>query len=125
MDIKKRIIYALEKSGKTRQSLADRLDLGRAAVSDMLNKEGEFDSLKYIVATAELTGFSFQWLCTGTGPEKEHSGVGVSRVEEPSLEYLSEKLKMKDELIVELRGKIADMKKYQELLEKQLKEKAK
>lgn len=67
MDRRKRILKALEESGKTRQSLADKLGLSRGAVSEMLNKEGEFDSVKYLEATAELTGFSFEWLRTGAG----------------------------------------------------------
>ncbi|MBA4056648.1 MAG: hypothetical protein C0490_18180 [Marivirga sp.] len=80
MDARKRIIEALDKSGKTRQALADQLGLGRGAVSDMLNKEGELDSIKYLEATADLTGYSFEWLRTGKGPEKESEHFnGVSQ----------------------------------------------
>lgn len=69
MQARERIIEALEKSGKTRQALAEKLGVSRGAVSDMLNKETEIDSLKYIEATAELTGFSFMWIATGKDPD--------------------------------------------------------
>lgn len=68
MEIKKRLIEVLELSKKTRQDLADKLGVGRAAVSDMLNKEGEIDSLKYISAAASITGASYLWILTGRGP---------------------------------------------------------
>lgn len=70
--IKKRIIEALEKSGKTRHALADMLGLGRGAVSDMLNKDGD-PPVKYLQATVQLTGFRFEWLRTGEGEER---GIG-------------------------------------------------
>jgi phage repressor protein C with HTH and peptisase S24 domain len=103
MDVRNRIIYALDKSSKTRQALAEKLGVGRGAVSDMLNKEGEFDSLKYLEATAELTGFNFEWLRTGEGREMPEgsstivdktystSGVSFAQVNEGIGEYLSGK----------------------------------
>jgi transcriptional regulator with XRE-family HTH domain len=86
MDVKSRIIYALEKSSVSRQALADKLGLGRGAVSAKLNGDAEFDSLKYVEATAELTGFRFEWLRTGQGPELEGE-VLPNTVGEPALTY--------------------------------------
>lgn len=119
MTIRERIIIALERSDKSQRDLAKAMGLTSPTVSSMLSKN-EIDSIKYLKAVEELTGFSFEWLRTGIGPEKIES---VNRVEEPPLTYWQEKLKTKDELIEELKGRINDMKKYQELLEKQFKEK--
>jgi transcriptional regulator with XRE-family HTH domain len=89
MDHIKRIIYALEKSNITRQNLADKLKLGRGAVSARLNNsESEFDSLKYLEATAELTGFRFEWLRTGMGPEKDEGQDTTPGVSEPDVKYI-------------------------------------
>lgn len=89
MGIRERIIYALEKSKKTRQALADELGIGRGAVSDMLNKEGEFDSIKYLEACEKITGFRFEWLRTGKGPEK-HGEEKAERELEEELNIVNE-----------------------------------
>jgi transcriptional regulator with XRE-family HTH domain len=102
MSTRQRIITALELSGKTRQALAEKLGVGRGAVSDMLNKEGEFDSLKYLEATAEITGFSFEWLRTGHGPQRPgqnggaHLGDHVINDLRTRLEALEKKCKEKE-----------------------------
>lgn len=84
MGIRERIIYALEQSKKTRQALADELGVGRGAVSDMLNKEGEFDSIKYLEACEKITGFRFEWLRTGKGPQRHGEQSPEERqIEEP------------------------------------------
>ena len=95
MDARERIIYALNKSSISRQALADKLGLGRGAVSARLNSTSEFDSYKYLKAAAELTGFRFDWLCTGEGPERaDEQGAGVN---EPSMKYKNELEQLRDE----------------------------
>jgi transcriptional regulator with XRE-family HTH domain len=118
--IRERILIALERSKKSQRDLAKAMGLSSPTVSSMLAKD-EIDSIKYLKAVEELTGFRFEWLRTGAGPET--SETENNKVEEPPLAYWQDKLKTKDELIEELKGRINDMKKYQELLEKQSKEK--
>jgi len=98
MDVKKRIIYALEKSNVSRQALADRLGLGRGAVSAKLTRDVEFDSLKYVEAAAELTGFSFHWIRTGQGPERE-SESNASTVSEPEAIYTNRSVDALEKLV--------------------------
>lgn len=83
-----RINRALEESGKSQRDLAKAMGKSSAAVSEMLSKEGEIDSISYLEATAELTGFSFEWLRTGKGEEKAKD---ISVVEDRTLTYLSGK----------------------------------
>jgi transcriptional regulator with XRE-family HTH domain len=120
MTVRERILIALERSKKSQRDLAKAMGLSSPTVSSMLAKD-EIDSIKYLKAVEELTGFSFEWLRTGSGSEKPETQK--SNVEEPPLTYWQDKLKTKDELIEELKGRITDMKKYQELLEKQAKDK--
>ena len=105
--------------GKSQRDLAKHMGLSSPTVSSMLSKN-DIDSVKYIKAVEDLTGYSFEWLRTGKGTEKKGE---ERKKEELDLFYWQDKLKSKDELIEELRGHLADMKKYQELLEKQLKRK--
>lgn len=102
MSVKNRIIEALDKSGKTRQALADKLGLGRGAVSDMLNKEGDIDSLKYIEATAELTGYSFDWIRTGNASTAEEQRANYNS----ELELYRDLLRAKDDLIEQLKENV-------------------
>jgi hypothetical protein len=65
-----RIFYALRMSGKSQSNLADELQIARSSVSTMLKKEGDLP-MKYLEATAKITGFSFDWIRTGVGSEKQ------------------------------------------------------
>lgn len=67
--IRERIKLALDRAGKTQQDLADYLNIRKGSVSAVLNRDTEFDSLKYLEATEVLTGYSFDWLRTGNGPQ--------------------------------------------------------
>jgi transcriptional regulator with XRE-family HTH domain len=115
--IRERISLALERSDKSQRDLAKLMGLSPPTVNSMLSKD-EIDSIKYLKAVEELTGFSFEWLRTGKGQEKNGP---IDKTDDVSLEYWKDKLKSKDELIDELRSRILEMKKYQELLEKQSK----
>jgi hypothetical protein len=115
---KERISIALERSKKSQRDLAKFMNLAPPTVNSMLSKD-EIDSVKYFQAVEDLTGFRFEWLRTGRGPERLNAET--NKTEEPTVDYWQDKLKSKDELIEELRGRIDDMKKYQELLEKQVK----
>jgi len=104
-DARNRIIEALEKSNVSRQALADKLGLGRGAVSAKLNAEGEFDSVKYLEAAAELTGYTFDWLRTGKGPEKIGDGEFTLEMKESSFEYLTGKVTRLITVTVDRTGK--------------------
>lgn len=117
MTTRERIGIALERTHKSQRDLAKFMGLSSPTVSAMLSKE-EIDSIKYLRAVETLTGFRFEWLRTGDGAEKKQAAV-ASHAEEPTVAYWRDKLQTKDELIEELKGRINDMKKYQELLEKQ------
>lgn len=78
LTIKDRINLALDKSGKSQRDLARAMDKSSAAVSEMLSKPGELDSISYVEATSKLTGYRFEWLRTGEGPEKNDGPANVS-----------------------------------------------
>jgi transcriptional regulator with XRE-family HTH domain len=119
VSIRERIAIALERSRKSQRDLAKAMGLTSPTVSSMLSKD-EIDSIKYLKAVEELTGFNFEWIRTGTGPEKPDTVV-----EEPQSAYWQTQFKSsRDELIDELRSRITEMKKYQELLEKKVSESA-
>jgi phage repressor protein C with HTH and peptisase S24 domain len=64
-----RLKKALESAGVSQEKLAKVLDKTSQAVNERLNKDREVDSLKLIEAVAMLTGYSFEWLRSGEGPE--------------------------------------------------------
>src|SRR5690349_3245649 len=88
--VKSRIDHALRMSNKGRTDLASHMDVSRGAVSDMLNREGD-PPIKYIEATASLTGFNFEWLRTGEGHETISAASVNSIAKETDPEYLSGK----------------------------------
>ena len=120
MRVKERISIALERSNKSQRDLAKFMGLSSPTVSSMLSKD-DIDSVKYLKAVEDLTGYRFEWLRTGKGPEKKDAQT--TGTEEPNLDYWQNILKTKDELIDEMRERIKEMKKYQELLEAQLRKK--
>lgn len=75
MTIKERINLALERAGKSQRDLAKALGKSSPAVSEMLSKPGELDSLAYIEAAAKITGYSFEALRTGIGFSENPSGA--------------------------------------------------
>ena len=81
MTIKERINLALERAGKSQRDLAKAMGKSSPAVSEMLSKPGELDSLAYIEATATLTGYSFESIRTGNGFSENPN------VEESSMDY--------------------------------------
>jgi transcriptional regulator with XRE-family HTH domain len=116
VSVRERIAIALERADKSQRDLAKFMGLSSPTVSSMLSKD-DIDSIKYLKAVEELTGYRFEWLRTGFGPEKVEDG---DRQEQLPMSYLMDKIQTKDELIDELKGRINDMKKYIELLEKQI-----
>jgi phage repressor protein C with HTH and peptisase S24 domain len=88
--IKERIKLALDRSGKSLTDLARHMGLQQPSVSGVLNREGELDSLKYLEAASELTGYSFDWLHTGEGAEKKEFGE-TAVVQEVGIQYLNGK----------------------------------
>jgi transcriptional regulator with XRE-family HTH domain len=82
MTIKERINLALERAGKSQRDLAKHMGKSSPAVSEMLSKSGDLDSIVYIQATSELTGVSFEALRTGAGFEN------LTITEESKPEYL-------------------------------------
>jgi hypothetical protein len=116
--VKKRISDVIKGRG-LKAKLAKMLGFERASISEMLKSPGD-PPIHYVKAVSELTGKNMEWLLTGKSPEVFDGAQG--NVSEPAAEYLTDKIKMKDELIAELRGKIEDMKKYEAKLEEQLAE---
>lgn len=118
MKAKERIAIALERSGKSQRDLAKYMGLSSPTVSSMLAKD-DIDSMKYLKAVQDITGYRFEWLRTGQGPET----IGESEDSGANETFWQDKLRSKEELIDELRARITEMKKYQDLLEKQFKKK--
>lgn len=82
--IKDRINLALDRSGKSQRDLAREMNKSSAAVSEMLSKPGELDSISYVEAAARITGYSFEWIRTGDGmgPHNGTSDVSAAKVNE-------------------------------------------
>lgn len=78
--IKERIIFALEKANRSKSDLARHLGLSRQAVNSYFTKD-DFDSIKYVLAVAELTGQSVTWLL---GKDKT-----INMVDEDSAMYIN------------------------------------
>lgn len=78
---------ALSRAGKSQSELAKRLGKQTGTVSEMLGKDTDIDSIQYVQATAELTGYRFEWLRTGNGPETE--AEPTSEVNDVSIKYLN------------------------------------
>jgi transcriptional regulator with XRE-family HTH domain len=94
---KKRISEALHDAKKTQSDLARKLGLNRSTVSQLLNSEAGDLPLKYVHATADITGYSIEWLANGKGPKKNVPGV-----DDTSSEYSTE---TKLEMLVESQRK--------------------
>jgi transcriptional regulator with XRE-family HTH domain len=119
LSILERINIALERSDRSQRDLARLMGLSPSGVNKMLSKD--VDSIKYLKAVEELTGYRFEWLRTGSGPEK--LDTETNEIDALTLGYLKDKLRTKDDLIEEQRGRIADQKKLIEVLERLTKKK--
>lgn len=120
MTIKDRITIALDRTDKSRRDIAKSMGLAASTVNSMLSKD-DIDSIKYLKAVEELTGYRFEWLRTGVGPEKVDEQVSEQL---PDV-FVMDIVKTKNELIDELKGRISDMKKYIEVLEHQIEDQKK
>lgn len=60
-----RIKHAITTMGVSQEALAERLGISQAAVNKQLQKEEEINSIKFLEAVSELSGYSFEWLRTG------------------------------------------------------------
>lgn len=116
MKISERISIALKRSHKSQRELAKHMNVSSSAVNRMLGDgiEKEIDSVKYIQAVEELTGYRFEWLRTGIGSERIEEGPPG---DVQSLEFMRGILKSKDDLIKEQSGRIGDLQKLNNLLE--------
>jgi transcriptional regulator with XRE-family HTH domain len=83
-----RLKIALEQAGISQEKLAKLLDKTSQAVSERLNKAREVDSLQFIEAVARLTGYSFEWLRSGQGPEKTPDLLAM--VAEPDIQNFNQ-----------------------------------
>jgi predicted transcriptional regulator len=66
LTVLERINIALERSDRSQRDLAKLMGLSPSGVNKMLSKD--VDSIKYLKAVEDLTGYSFEWLRTGSGP---------------------------------------------------------
>ena len=78
----RQIIELLNRTGKTQTQLAARLGITRASVSERLNKKEEVDSIEFVKAVAELTGYSLCDLIKGEIAEEK-----IATVNEPLPSY--------------------------------------
>jgi len=119
--IAERIALALERTDKSQRDLAKFMGLAAPTVNAMLAKD-DIDSIRYLKAVEELTGYRFEWLRTGIGPEKLDEQANEEQLPDA---FVMDIVKTKNELIEELKGRIGDMKKYIEVLENQIKDEKK
>lgn len=67
----------------SQQKLADKLKISRQAVNMRLSAEKDIDSIDFISAVSELTGYAINWLVTGKGEAKQTgSFAGVQEPQE-------------------------------------------
>jgi transcriptional regulator with XRE-family HTH domain len=67
IDIGQRIKKALEKAKKQQKALADKMGVSQSSVSNCLSGVNKVP-IEMVIATAELTGVTLDWLITGEGP---------------------------------------------------------
>lgn len=89
-----RIKDALKAKGISQEKLAEKLNITQAAVGKQLNKDEEIDSIEFINAVAELTGYSFQWFVISGEMEKASPAI------QPEIKYTVEDKIQKLEKIV-------------------------
>lgn len=89
-----RIKDALKAKGVSQEKLAEKLNITQAAVGKQLNKDEEIDSIEFINAVAELTGYSFQWFVMSGEMEKASPAI------QPEIKYTVEDKIQKLEKIV-------------------------
>lgn len=89
-----RIKDALKAKGISQEKLAEKLNITQAAVGKQLNKDEEIDSIEFINAVAELTGYSFQWFVMSEEMEKASPAI------QPEIKYTVEDKIQKLEKIV-------------------------
>lgn len=75
---KERIRLALDRTGKTLSDLARHLNRSQPSVSERLQGEGEIDSVSFLQGVSDITGYHFDWLRTGEGPEIKGNGQSVT-----------------------------------------------
>lgn len=98
MSRNQRIKDALREKGIIQKKLAEHLNLTQAAIGKQLNKEGLIDSIAFVDAVAELTGYHRDYLIYGeettlTMPEKYRTEVDTLREEVKTLKHEIEVLR--------------------------------
>ena len=101
-----RLKKALEGKEISQEKLAERLGITRAAVNERLNKDADIDSIAFINAVAELTGYDKDWLINGEGEPKVANDSGQdlikiladqSRTQTEYIDMLKSKINMLEE----------------------------
>ncbi|MDD3293247.1 MAG: Bacteriophage CI repressor helix-turn-helix domain protein [Syntrophus sp. PtaB.Bin138] len=72
IDIGQRIKKALEIAKKQQKALADKMGISQPTVSNCLSGVNKVP-IEMVIATAELTGATLEWLITGEGPMRNES----------------------------------------------------
>lgn len=87
-----RLSFALDQSRIGQTGLSEELGTSASNISKRLRGD-EIDSLDFIRAVSRLTGYAFEWLADGTGPERESDDVAFMGVNDAdNAEYLSGKV---------------------------------
>ncbi len=68
MSFSQRMRLARRQVGYSQSQLAQRIGVGRSAVSQWESAAGKFPSMERLQAVAVVTGVCFEWLATGRGP---------------------------------------------------------
>jgi transcriptional regulator with XRE-family HTH domain len=68
-----RIAFAIKEAKIGQEVLGAELGISQEAVSKKLKKTKDIDSLNFLLAVCDLTGFNMSWLITGNGPQKGKS----------------------------------------------------
>jgi transcriptional regulator with XRE-family HTH domain len=76
-----RIRQARELVGLSRSDLARRIGVGPSAAIQWENPQGTAPNVRHLIAIAEITDVSFEWLATGRGPARLGTGSEIPAVD--------------------------------------------
>ncbi len=74
MSISERIELIMSREKLTTDTLAGWLGISRARVSQKISGK-IWDSLNEVMIISDKTGYSFNWICQGLGPEQESEAI--------------------------------------------------
>jgi transcriptional regulator with XRE-family HTH domain len=94
MNRNERIKYLLEKKGVSYDAVGEKLKIGKAAVSNRLNRAKEIDDEDFIKAIVEATGYPEEMILNGDGFQEVFFSENYVN-EPPSKKFKRRSLRMK------------------------------